>query len=84
MGKTKLDETYIFEFKHFVVTNCSKEWPGSIVNETVKNRILILIDLSKELDFYADFEVSSNLVLLIKSYEPEKIWLILENRGNTS
>jgi len=33
--------------KQFVVTNCSKERPGSIVNETLKNRILILIDTTK-------------------------------------
>jgi len=26
--------------KQFVVTNCSKEWPGSIVTETLKNGIL--------------------------------------------
>ena len=42
--------------KQFVVTNCSKERPGSIVNETLKNGILMLKDTSKELDFYADFK----------------------------
>ena len=41
----------ILSFKQFVVTNCSKERPGSIVNETLKNRILVLKDISKELDF---------------------------------
>ena len=37
---------------------------------------------SKESDFHADFIyiVSSNLVFVIKSYEPEKNYLILENR----
>ena len=29
-----------------------------------------------------NMQVSSNLVFVIKSYEPEKICLILENRGN--
>jgi len=66
--------------KQFVVTNCSKERPGSIVNETLKNGILILKDTPKELDLHADFKFIS-FVLLIKSYGPEKICLILENRG---
>ena len=48
-----------FSFKQFVVTNYSKERPGSIVNETLKNGILILIDISKELDFHADFKYIS-------------------------
>ena len=65
--------------------NCSKEQPGSIVNKTLKNGISILKDPSKESDSYADFKYIgfTNLVLLIKSYEPEKIYLILENRGET-
>ena len=29
--------------KQFVVTNCSKERPGSIVTETLKNRIFVPI-----------------------------------------
>ena len=33
-----------FVFKHVVVTNCSKERPGSIVNETLKTGILMLKD----------------------------------------
>ena len=33
----------IFGIKQFVVTNCSKERPGSIVTETLKNGILIPI-----------------------------------------
>ena len=45
--------------KQFVVTNCSKEQPGSIVNETVKNGILIARDTSKESDSYADFKYIS-------------------------
>ena len=42
--------------KKFVVKNCSKERPGSIVKESLKNIIFLLIDASKELDFYADFK----------------------------
>ena len=43
--------------KQFVVTNCSKERPGSIVTETLKNGILIPIYTSKEWYFYADFKI---------------------------
>ena len=32
------------------------ERPASMVNETLKNGILILKDTSKQLDFYADFK----------------------------
>ena len=46
-------------FKQFVVTNCSKERPGSIVNETLKIGISMLKDTSKELDFHADFKYIS-------------------------
>ena len=42
--------------KQFVVTNCSKERSGSIVNETLKNGILIIIGVSKESDFYGDLK----------------------------
>ena len=48
--------------KQFVVTNCSKEQPGSIVNETLKNAILMLRDTSKESNFHAD----SKYISLIK------------------
>ena len=54
----------------FVVTNCSKERPGSIVTETLNNGVLIPIVTSKELHFEADFKniyISSSLVLPIKS-----------------
>ena len=51
--------------KQFVVTNCSKEWPGSIVNKTLKNEILLLIDTSKESDFYADFKYVNFIKFLI-------------------
>ena len=43
----------------------------------------MLRDISKESDFYADFKYVSFIKFnfVIKSYEPEKICLILENRG---
>ena len=41
--------------KQFVVTNCSKERPGSMVTETLKNGILIPIVTSNESHFNADF-----------------------------
>ena len=41
--------------KQFVVTNFSKEQPGSIVTETLKNGIFITIITSKELHFNAEF-----------------------------
>ena len=45
--------------KHFVVTNCSKERPGSIVTKTLKNGILIPIATSKESHFNAGFKYIS-------------------------
>ena len=45
--------------KQFVVTNCSKERSGSIVNKTLKNGILIIKDTSKESDFHANFKFIS-------------------------
>ena len=43
---------------------------NSIVNEALKNGILILIDTSKELDFYDDFKY----ICLIKfSYTHQKL-----------
>ena len=39
-----------------MVTNCSKERPGSIANETLINRNLMLKDTAKELDFHTDFK----------------------------
>ena len=45
--------------KQFVVTNCSKERPGSIVNKTLKNGILMLKDTSKESNFHAGFKYIS-------------------------
>ena len=51
-----------------VVTNCSKERPGSIVTKTLKNGILILIHTSTELDFYDDFKYIS-LVKFTVTYQ---------------
>ena len=45
--------------KQFVVTNCSKERPVSIVTKTIKNWILISIATSKESHFNADFKYIS-------------------------
>ena len=67
MGKTKLmymksaqkSNSFDLSIKQFVVTNCSKERPGSIVNETLKNGISMLKDISKESDFYAHFKYIS-------------------------
>jgi len=42
-----------------MVTKCSKERPGSIGTKPIKDGILILIDTSKELDFYADIKYIS-------------------------
>ena len=47
---------FIFKkFKQYKGT-VSKEWPDSIIAETLKNKILIPIDSSKESDFYAGFK----------------------------
>ena len=75
--------TIFVRFKQFVVTNCSKERPGSIGTKTLKNRILIPIATSKESHFDADFKYISFIKfnLTHQSYEPEKLCLILENRG---
>ena len=66
-----------------MVTNCTKERPGSIVTKTLKNGILIPIATSKESHFNADFKYKS--FIKFSSY-PSKvmslrnIFLILENR----
>ena len=53
--------------KQFVVTNYSKERPGTIVNETLKNRISMLKDISKESCFYADFKYISFIKFSLSS-----------------
>ena len=56
----QVDSSTSFDsIKQFVVTNCSKERPGSIVTKTQKNGILIPIATSKESHFNADFEDTS-------------------------
>ena len=40
------EKTSLSYFKQFMVTNCSKERPGAIVNETLKIGILMLKDTS--------------------------------------
>ena len=59
MDKPKVNESYILRIKQLVVTNCSKELPGSIVNETLFNGIFILKHTSKESLFLADFKYIS-------------------------
>jgi hypothetical protein len=58
-----------------------------MVTETLENGILIQIDTSQESDFNADFKYISfikfNQVKPIKSYAPEKIWLIFKKGRNT-
>ena len=49
----------ITNIKQFVVTNCSKERPSSIVTETLKNGVFITIVTSKKLHFYADIKYIS-------------------------
>ena len=61
MGEEKFNEkgAGFSKIKQFVVTNCSKERPGSIVTKTLKNRILMPIHTSKESHFNADFKYIS-------------------------
>ena len=49
------------DIKQFIVTKCSKERPGSIVNKTSKNGILMLKGKSKESDFHADFKYKNSI-----------------------
>ena len=42
--------------KQFVVKNCSRERPSSIMTETLKNNFFIAIVTSKGWNFDADFE----------------------------
>ena len=82
-NKTTLSQGFIKVHKQFVVTNCSKERPSWVVTETLKNGILITIVASKELNFYCDFKYISfiKFSLIHQKLEPEKVCLILENRG---
>ena len=71
--------------KLFVVTNCSKERPGSIVNKTLKNGTSMLKDISKELDFYADFKYVSFIKFSLSSKVTSlrKFALFWKIEGNT-
>ena len=60
----------LLAIRQFVVMNCSKERPGSIVTETLKNGILIPIVTSKELHFNADFKYISFIKI---SYTHQKL-----------
>ena len=50
---------FFYLIKQFVITNCSKERPGSIVTKTLKNGISIPIATSKESHFNSDFKYVS-------------------------
>ena len=81
--RTWLIPDVLLFIKQFVVTNCSKERPSSIVNETLKNGNLMLKYTSKESGFHVDFKYISfiKFSLCHQSYEPGKSCFILENRG---
>ena len=72
-----------------MVTNCNKERPGSIVNKTLKNGILTLLDTSKESDFYADFKYISFIEFsiyhqkLLTITSPRKFALFWKIGGNS-
>ena len=68
-----------------MVTNYHvKEQPGSIVNETLKNGILMLKDISKESDSYADFKYISFISSLSsKVTSLRKFALFWKLGGNT-
>ena len=44
-------DSVVATIKQFVVTNCGKEQPGSIVTKTIKNGIFVPIVTSKESHF---------------------------------
>ena len=61
------------KIKYFVVMNCSKERPGSVVNETLQNGILIVIDTSKELNLYDDLKYTS-LIKFSLTHQKLRAW----------
>ena len=63
--------------------NGAKERCGSIVTETIRNRVLITIDTPKEwnLMLIQNTKNSSYLMFSIRSYEPEKIYPIFFKGG---
>ena len=79
MTKKSLWKLIIFSYsskmriKQFVVTNCSKERPGSIVTKTLKNGILIPIPTSKESHFNADFKYISFIKFSL-THQKLRVW----------
>ena len=70
--------------KQFVITNCSKERPGSIVTETLENGILIQIVTSKESHFKSDFKYISFIKFKLthqKLRAWKKFFIILKSRA---
>ena len=65
-------------FKQFVVTNCCKERPGSMLNKTLKNGILMLKYTSKESHFYADFKYIS-FIKFSPIHQKLRAWKNLSN-----
>ena len=59
-----------------MVTNCSKERPGSIVTKTIQNGILIPIATSKESYFNADFKYIS-FIKFSRTYQKLRAWEVL-------
>ena len=69
------------KIKQFMVTNFSKDWPGSIVTDTLKNGILIPIVTSTESHLNADFKYISFIKFSL-THRKLRAWeIILENRG---
>ena len=59
-----------------------KDRSGSIVTETIKSRILISVDIPKELAYNADPKYARFLALPVKGYETVKICLIFKMEKN--
>ena len=73
----------MINIKQFVVTTVGKERRGSVVTETVRIRVLIIVDTSKELNFdiYSKYRFRE-ICAFHQSFEPEKIRLIFEKGGS--
>ena len=63
----------IESFKQFVVTNCRKERPGSIVTKTQKNEIFIPIATSKESNSNAGLKYVS-FIMFSLIYRKLRAW----------
>ena len=57
-----------------MVTNCSKERPGSIVTKALKNRILISRVTSQESHCYADFKYVSFIIKFSLTHQKLRAW----------